>query len=121
MYLTAYYLIYAATCGLLMTGLVVDLHWTARLFLRDAAREKHESMKSIARLLAAGFYMVSIGYVAMTMHTFEALPSAGYVVEYIGLKAGFLLVLLGILHIVNISILAILRRRSEAAPPAAVL
>jgi hypothetical protein len=119
-YRTEYYAVYLIACGLLIAGLAIVLHWAGDVFLHDAFRGKPELARAVARLLDIGFYLVSVGYVAMTTHSWIDFNSRVDVADAIATKVGFFLLLLGLLHVFNILILAVFRGRRDAVPAPAV-
>lgn len=120
MYRTDYYVVYLTTCALLIGGLAIVLHWAGGVFLRDAFRDRPDLARAIPRLLDIGFYLVSLGYVAMSTHSWIDFSSAVNVADAIATKAGLFLLLLGFLHIFNILILAVFRGRRGTTPAAAL-
>lgn len=113
MYRTTYFVGYSLICGLLTFGLAGTLHWTANLFLHDRAGQASKMLLSVARLLAAGFYLACCGYFAMTCPTDWQYRSLAEVGSVISVKAGFFLLLLGVIDIVNVLILSLFRRHAE--------
>lgn len=73
---------------------------------------------SVNRLLVVGFYLISLGYVAVTIRTTEPVTSASRGVELLSLKLGWVLLGIGALHAFNLYVLSQLRRRriAERAP-----
>jgi hypothetical protein len=69
-----------------------------------------ELSKTINKLLLVGYYLVNIGYLAITVHIpREAIPiSTG--LEIIAEKLGLILLILGILHLNNILVLNVLSK-----------
>lgn len=115
MYRTTYFVAYSLICGLLTTGLAVTLHWVANQFLHDRFSRNSRLMLAVARVLAAGFYLVCCGYFAMTVLTELQLSRLFDVVNIISIKAGFFLLLMGTILIVNLLILALIRGHAEEA------
>lgn len=115
-YLAAYYSIYPCTCAFLIIALQLILRRAGALFLHDAYSSNPAMAKAICRLLDVGYYLVSIGYVVMTVHTNSYQPTAGELFETISMKLGFFLLLLGSLHVFNLLLLALFRRRIPAQP-----
>jgi hypothetical protein len=119
MHLETYYGVYLGLCA----GVIVWLGWTfhrsGSVVLRDAFQSAAVA-QAITRLLDIGFYLVSVGYVAVTYCTFwheiDSYPAA---FESAVSKVGGFLLLLGFAHVVNLLVLALFRRRGAAANGAA--
>jgi hypothetical protein len=120
MYTKLYYELYSIACVVLIFGLARILHSAGDLFLHDAFRDKPQMAQAVARLLDIGFYLVSAGYVAITLRSWEPFNTIADVAAVLATKLGIFLLLLGFLHIFNILILAIFRGRREASPAPAV-
>lgn len=116
MYQTDYYVAYLVVCSVLIAGLAVVLHWAGDVFLRDAFRDRPDLARAVARLLDIGFYLVSVGYVAVTFRSWVQFNRAIDVADVLATKAGIFLLLLGFLHVFNILVLAVFRGHREAAP-----
>jgi hypothetical protein len=115
MFQTTYFVGYSLICALLTAGLAVTLHRTARLLTGDRAGGNARLTLSVARLLAGGFYLACGGYFAMTCPTNWRFSSLGEVAHVISVKAGLFLLLLGAIDVVNLLILAVVRRQVQEA------
>jgi hypothetical protein len=119
-YQTQYYVTYAIACGLLIAGLTIVLHWAGDVFLEDSFREQPHLVRAVGRLLDIGFYLVSVGYVAVTFRSYQPYNTWGTVADVVATKLGIFLIVLGVLHVFNLLVLAIFRGRRNGAPaPAA--
>ena len=120
-YQTTYYVIYLVACLVVIGGLAMALHWAADVFLRESFQDRPEIGRAVGRLLDIGLYLVSLGYVAASYHSYVDFSTAGDVADVVGTKLGLLLLLMGILHVFNLLILAIFRGRRDGVRTAAVL
>jgi hypothetical protein len=112
-----YYCVYLGVCALLIAGLGWTFHRAGRVFLKDAFAGNTTLVDAVARLLDIGFYLVSVGYVAMTYSTYLPSMDLGWLLRIVSWKAGGLMLLLGIAHLFNLLLLALFRQRR--APSAA--
>ena len=120
MYSATYYICYLAICTLLILWLSHLLNRSGAIFLSEAFNGNPVLVTSVTRLLDVGFYLTSFGYVAISYHTFLPLNSYEQVGETISWKVGGFLLLLGFVHLFNLLLLAIFRRRTVVSPaPAA--
>ena len=119
----AYLLISAA-----LTFLVGNvLARSGRLFLLDAVGGSDSAAKGISSLIVVTFYLISMGFVALTLRTSGDGLTAGQAVQLLSTKIGEVLLVLGALYLAGIVTLTRLRRRlrmqaepGDAAPPAAL-
>lgn len=61
--------------------------------------------KQINKMLLTGYYLVNIGYSAMTLVNWETINSMQQLVEIIAMKTATIVLLLSLLHYTNIYIL----------------
>ncbi len=118
-HLAAYYAAYFIICFQLIAVLGWILHAAGRIFLNDAFAGNAVLVRAVQRLLDIGFYLVSLGYVALTYSTFVPMDTYDTLVKVVSFKVGGLLLLLGVAHIFNLLLLALFRQRR--APGAAAL
>jgi hypothetical protein len=114
----AYYAAYFIICFLLIAALSWILHAAGRIFLNDAFAGNSVLVRTVQRLLDIGFYLVSIGYVALTYSTYVEMDSYDTVVKIVSFKVGGLLLLLGVSHVFNLLLLALFRQRRGGAATA---
>jgi len=115
LYLATYYVLYLGLCAVLIAWLGRALHRSGAVVLQDAFGGNTMVALSVARLLDIGFYLVSVGYVAITYRTFwQLIDSYRSAIESAVGKAGGFMLLLGFAHVLNLLILAIFRRRGAA-------
>ncbi len=95
------------------------LQKNGRRFLVDAFHGDQDLADSVNRLLVVGFYLINIGYVTLALHTTAQVESARQAIELVADKFGFVLVVLGAMHFINLYIFNQLRRRgrAEVQPP----
>jgi hypothetical protein len=98
---------------------------SGRLFLLDVLDGSDGAASGISRLNVVTFYLISLGFVALTMRTSGGSVTALEAIELLATKIGEVLLVLGALYLASIVVLIRLRRRlrvqaqaSTAAPPA---
>jgi hypothetical protein len=109
--LATYYAVYLGTCLLLIVSLGWILHRAGAVLLGDAFVGKLQLVTAIGNLLDLGFYLVSVGYLALSWQTNWRIDNLETVARIVSTKLGGLLLLLGALHLFNLLLLAIFRRR----------
>jgi len=95
------------------------LHRNGRLFLIDAFRGNTPLADAVNHLLVVGFYLVNIGYILLALKTTDPLMTPRQVIETESWKIGVVVMILGIMHMGNIVVLALLRmggRRDQGSP-----
>jgi hypothetical protein len=115
MYQLTYYLTYLGVCAALIFGLARILHCAGRVLLDEAFPGKLTLVRALTQLLDIGFYLMSFGYVAASTPTYENLYNLGEVGKMESGKLGGLLLLLGCVHLFNMLLLALFRRKTVAS------
>lgn len=113
-YTTAYYVTYVALCAALILWVAHTLHRSGAVFLNDAFRGDASLIRSVTHLLDVGFYLIRIGYVLLTVRNYAWLQNLDQVFQSEIYKLGFFLLLLGAIHLFNLLLLAIFRRRGHS-------
>ncbi|MGH3739250.1 MAG: hypothetical protein ACRDT6_27170 [Micromonosporaceae bacterium] len=109
-------LIYLAYLGVGIALTVVvarSLFRNGKVFLSEVFGDEALA-DSVNRLLVIGFYLVSLGYVAVTIRTSTPVTSASQGLELLALKLGWVLLGIGALHALNLYALSRVRRRRLA-------
>jgi hypothetical protein len=123
MYQTIYYVSYLAICAALIFWLARILNRFGAIFLHDSFGDKQVLIPSIAHLLDIGFYLLSFGYVALSIRVNWQIWPNETLTQVLGFELGEIggfLLLLGFVHLFNLLLLAIFRRRTVVSPsPAA--
>jgi hypothetical protein len=114
------YVIYLAA-GIGLTVVVGRaLARSGRAFLLDVFGDGGALAEAVTRLLVVGFYLLSLGFVALTMGMPGTIGGVSRGVQLLSVKIGELLLVLGAVHFANLFVLGRLRRsRSRTSAPAA--
>jgi peptidoglycan/LPS O-acetylase OafA/YrhL len=80
--------------------------------------------EAVSRVLVVAYYLLALGFIALTMPTWSHVPGPGKAMELLSVQVGILLLVLGGLHLAGTAVLARLRRnrpwlRAAAAAAAA--
>lgn len=109
-FMVAAYLLYL----LVSIGLTV---WVARTlqrngahFLHDAFLGKERLAESVNHLLVVGFYLMNIGYVALSLKEHQSIWTTQAVIELVCTKVGWVMVVLGAMHFFNLYVFNRIRR-----------
>jgi hypothetical protein len=113
-FLAIYYCVYLVACGFLIALLGRILHGAGRTFLQDSFAGNRGLVRAVGQLLDIGFYLVSLGYVALSYQTNWEIRDLATALKIAIAKLGGLLLLLGVSHVLNLLVLAVLRDRRPA-------
>ena len=91
---------------------------SGRMFLVDALGGSESAARGISNLIVVSFYLISLGFVALTMRTSGDIVNARQAIQLLAAKIGAVLLVLGVLYLAGILILTRLRRRlrTQAQP-----
>ena len=90
------------------------LRSNGRTFLIAAFHGDERLAESVSHLLVVGFYLINIGYVALSLRTSGEIETLRGAVEIVCDKVGFVLVVLGVMHFGNVYVFNRLRKRGQA-------
>ena len=120
-YLVPVYATYALVSLLTTIWLARTLFRNGTIFLESVFRDDPRMADAVNRLLVVGFYLLNLGYAALTMQA-EGGETPLAAVEVLARKLGALLVSLGVVHFANMYLFYRIRRRARLAqlpPPVA--
>lgn len=86
-----------------------------RVFLLDVFGDSRVA-DAVNRLFAAGFYIVTLGYIALSLGLRSPTTGADPVIT-MGTDIGLVLLVVGALHFINIWVLQRMRRRAQEPSP----
>ena len=100
------------------------LHRSGRIFLVDAFHGQEALADSVNHLLVVGFYLINVGWIVMTLRTYQSLDTAKQAMDLLSSKIGTVIFLLGLMHFFNLFLFNRFHRRAldrqiTAPPPAA--
>jgi hypothetical protein len=113
------YLLYLTVSVALTVWVARTLHRSGRIFLVDAFHGNEPLADSVNHLLVVGFYLINVGYVMLALRSAETPASLQTAIELLSTKVGFVLLVLGAMHFMNLVVFSRLRRRAlrEFGPP----
>ncbi|MEV4638698.1 hypothetical protein AB0J80_15240 [Actinoplanes sp. NPDC049548] len=114
------YLVYLVTSVGLTIWVATTLSRNGLVFLEDVFADSRLA-KAVNHLLVMGFYLLNLGYVAVAMRSGARIPDAARALETLSYKIGFVLLVLGVLHVLNVFFLGRYRRgrlrQQQTMPP----
>ena len=84
-----------------------------RIFLVDIFHGNVELADSVNRLLLVGFYLINIGYMSLVLKEEGLIGNTQIVVEVLSRKLGYIILILGGMHFLNLIIFFKLRNRAQ--------
>ena len=87
------------------------LYKNGAVFLQSIFRSKPELVAPVNKLLLVGYYLVNLGFVLLFFNQKEELMSFSALLETVSQQLGQVLVVLGIMHVFNISVFILLEKK----------
>jgi hypothetical protein len=84
-----------------------------RIFLVDIFHGNALLADSVNKLLVVGFYLINIGYMSLALKEYGVIPDVQVVVEVLSRKLGWIILILGAMHFLNLIIFFKLRNRAQ--------
>jgi hypothetical protein len=113
-YTVGTYMAYLALSITLTVWVAQTLYTNGRLFLLDVFGGRPELADAVNQLLRVGFYLINLGYVALALELGYDMQGTRGLIEALGAKLGFVLLVLGGMHIFNLLVFGAIRRRTMA-------
>ena len=104
------YLLYLLVSITLTVWVARTLQRNGAHFLHDAFLGKERLAESVNHLLVVGFYLMNIGYVALSLKEYRTIWTVQEVIELVCTKVGWVMVVLGGMHFFNLYIFNRIRR-----------
>ena len=122
MYILHTYTLYLVISIAVTIWVARTLHKSGRAFLIDAYHGNEAIGDSVNHLLVVGFYLLNLGWIVVTLRTYQEVNTVRSLMELLSDKVGFVLLVLGVLHICNLIVFSHMRRRAmdrlpNAPPP----
>src|SRR5882672_2966358 len=111
------YLAYLGISVALTIWVARTLHKNGRIFLVDSFLGNENLADSVNHLLVVGFYLINIGFVTLALKYGDKATDTQTALEILSSKVGFVLVVLGIMHFVNLVTFSKMRRRATHKTP----
>jgi hypothetical protein len=108
------YLLYLLISVGLTVAVGTGVARSGRAFLLDVFSGNDTLARAVSRLIVLGFYLLSLGFVALAMHTGGEVTSARDGLQLLSVKIGEVLLVLGALHLLTLAALVRTRRLAQA-------
>ena len=107
------YVIYLLASIALTVWVAKVLFKNGRIFLVDIFHGNQELTDSVNKLLVVGFYLVNVGYMSLALKEYGTIANMQTVVEVLSYKVGWIILILGGMHFLNLIIFFKLRNRAK--------
>jgi hypothetical protein len=111
------YAVYLAISIALTIWVAKVLFKNGRIFLVDIFHGNSDLADAVNKLLVVGFYLINIGYMSLVLKETGAIPNVQVVVEVLSYKLGWIILILGGMHFLNLTIFFKLRNKAQQGKP----
>ena len=106
------YFLYLVITICLTIWVARTLFKNGKVFLVDIFHGNKELADSVNNLLLVGFYLINLGYAIYTLQITGNIVSAREILETLSLKIGWIILIIGGMHFMNLYIFFTLRKRA---------
>jgi hypothetical protein len=89
------------------------LFTNGRVFLVDIFLGNTALADSVNKLLVVGFYLINIGYISLALKEAGVIANVQTVIEVLSYKLGWIILILGGMHFLNLFVFFKLRNRAK--------
>ncbi|QEC75671.1 hypothetical protein [Mucilaginibacter ginsenosidivorax] len=107
------YVVYLLVSIALTVWVAKVLFKNGRIFLVDIFHGNNELADSVNKLLVVGFYLINIGYMSLALKETGTIANIQVVVEVLSYKLGWIILILGGMHFLNLVVFFKLRNRAK--------
>lgn len=107
------YTFYITVSILLTIWVARVLFNNGRIFLVDIFHGNTALADSVNKLLVVGFYLINIGYMSLALKETGSIVSVQEVIEVLSYKLGWIILILGGMHFLNLIIFFKLRNKAQ--------
>ena len=111
-YIIITYLLYLVITIFLTIWVARTLFKNGKTFLYDIFHGNKELADSVNNLLLVGFYLINLGYAVYTLQIKTNIESVQALIEKLSLKIGWIILILGAMHFLNLYIFFTLRKKA---------
>ena len=115
------YLLYVPASVVLTVWVARTLHRNGRVFLVQAFHGNETMADSVNHLLVVGFYLINLGFISMALRYGDKPHDLQEMIEFLSMKLGGVLLVLGAMHFFNMFNFDKMRRKGVRAETAAVV
>ena len=102
------YIIYLLVSVYVTVWVGYKLNTLGEVFLREIFFDQLETVKPVNKLLLVGYYLINIGYVFIMMINRKEVESLSDKIELLGSKIGWIVLCLGLMHMLNMFVFSII-------------
>lgn len=99
------YLIYFSITGLIVVKVGRICYNNGNIFISQLIPNNEDLCHKINQLLLVGYYLLNIGYCAMTLISWEKIENITQLIEVITSKSAFIIIAIALMHYINIILL----------------
>jgi len=99
------YLIYFSITGIIIVKVGRICYNNGNIFVSQLIPNHKDLCHKINQLLLVGYYLLNIGYCAMTIISWEKIENITQLIEVITSKSAFIIIAIAVMHYINIILL----------------
>lgn len=96
------YIVYLISTIYIAVGVGYKIYCIGKIYLTELFPNKFEFCDRVNRLLLMGYYLLNIGYIAISISFWPTIINVEMALYYLFSSTGFILLVLGVLHMFNL-------------------
>ncbi|WEK37705.1 MAG: hypothetical protein P0Y53_09340 [Candidatus Pseudobacter hemicellulosilyticus] len=104
------YLLYLGTTYFITVHVGLSFYRNGRIYILNLLEGDERLTGFINRLLLTGYYLLNLGYVALTLHHWPNIDNWSQALAGIGTRVGRIMLILALVHYVNMLVILLLSR-----------
>lgn len=99
------YIIYLSITSVIIIKVGKLCYDNGNLFVSQLIPNHEELCHQINKMLLIGYYLLNLGYCAMTLISWEKISTSNQLIEIIATKSAIIILIIGLMHYLNILLL----------------
>ena len=99
------YLIYLSLTSIIIIKVGKSCYDNGNIFVSQLIPNHEELCHQINKMLLIGYYLLNLGYCAMTIISWEKIQTSNQLIEIIATKSAIIILTIGFMHYINIILL----------------
>ncbi len=87
------------------------------VYLSRIINDHPETVRSINSILLVGYYLLNLGYAAITLSFWQEIHNIAQMIEILGRKLGTIILFLGLMHFNNMLVTYVISKRINKKSP----
>jgi hypothetical protein len=111
---TLSYLLYIAITYIITVHVGLVFYRNGKVFILNLLHGDERLTHFINRVLLVGYYLLNLGYVAISIQSWPLIENATEVLTSVCTRTGVIILILGVIHFINMAAIYLISRKHNA-------